>query len=125
MHLQGKSAIVTGAGRGIGREVALLLASEGAVVTVNDPGVGRNGEENTGEKPADEVVAEIEAAGGKAEANYESVADYAAAGRMVQKVVDDHGNSPLKKALLTGFLSTAKHNATKAVSPSSETMRTI
>ena len=91
MHLQGKSAIVTGAGRGIGREVALLLASEGAVVTVNDPGVGRNGEENTGEKPADEVVAEIEAAGGKAEANYESVADYAAAGRMVQKVVDDHG----------------------------------
>ncbi len=91
MHLQGKTAIVTGAGRGIGREVALLLAQEGAIVTVNDPGVGRNGEANTGDKPADEVVAEIEAAGGKAEANYDSVADYAAAGRMVQKVVDDHG----------------------------------
>ena len=91
MHLEGKSAIVTGAGRGIGKEVALLLAKQGAIVTVNDPGVGRNGEENTGEAPADEVVAEIEAAGGRAEANYASVADYAAAGRMVQKVVEDHG----------------------------------
>ena len=91
MHLEGKTAIVTGAGRGIGKQVALLLAKQGAIVTVNDPGVGRNGEEATGDTPADEVVSEIEAAGGKAEANYNSVADYAAAGRMVQKVVDDHG----------------------------------
>ena len=91
MHLEGKTAIVTGAGRGIGKQVALLLAKQGAIVTVNDPGVGRNGVEATGDTPADEVVSEIEAAGGKAEANYNSVADYTAAGRMVQKVVDDHG----------------------------------
>ena len=91
MHLEGKTAIVTGAGRGIGKQVALLLAKQGAIVTVNDPGVGRNGEAATGDTPADEVVSEIEAAGGKAEANYNSVADYAAAGQMVQKGVDDHG----------------------------------
>lgn len=91
MHLEGKTAIVTGAGRGIGKEISLLLAKEGAHVTVNDPGVGRNGEEETGDSPADEVVSEIVAAGGKGDANYDSVADYAAAGRMVQKVVDDHG----------------------------------
>ncbi|MCB1744752.1 MAG: SDR family oxidoreductase [Gammaproteobacteria bacterium] len=90
MYLEGKSAIVTGAGRGIGREVALLLAREGASVTVNDPGLGRNGE-LTEERPADEVVAEILATGGKAAANYDSVADYAAAGRMIQKVVDESG----------------------------------
>jgi NAD(P)-dependent dehydrogenase (short-subunit alcohol dehydrogenase family) len=90
MHLQGKSAIVTGAGRGIGMEAALLLAKEGAHVIVNDPGVGRSGEE-VGEAPADEVVAVITAAGGKAEANHDSVADYAAAGRMIQGVVDTHG----------------------------------
>ncbi|HOA95296.1 MAG TPA: SDR family NAD(P)-dependent oxidoreductase, partial [Quisquiliibacterium sp.] len=50
MHLEGKAAIVTGAGRGIGREVALLLAREGARVIVNDPGVGRSGEP-TEERP--------------------------------------------------------------------------
>ncbi|MGK0172232.1 MAG: NAD(P)-dependent dehydrogenase (short-subunit alcohol dehydrogenase family) [Gammaproteobacteria bacterium] len=90
MHLEGKTAIVTGAGRGIGKEIALLLAKEGAIVTVNDPGVGRGGEE-TQDKPADEVVSEIAAAGGKGASNYDSVADYSAAGRMIQKVVDDHG----------------------------------
>jgi NAD(P)-dependent dehydrogenase (short-subunit alcohol dehydrogenase family) len=56
MHLKGKSAIVTGAGRGIGRDIALLLAKEGASVVVNDPGVGRGGEATT-ERPADDVVA--------------------------------------------------------------------
>lgn len=90
MNLAGKSAIVTGAGRGIGKEVALLLAREGASVIVNDPGVGRGGEE-TGEKPADEVVAEIKAAGGTAIANYDSVAEYANAGRMVKQCVDTFG----------------------------------
>ena len=63
MHLKGRSAVVTGAGRGIGREVARLLAAEGANVIVNDPGVGRGGEK-TEERPADDVVAEIRAAGG-------------------------------------------------------------
>ena len=90
MHLEGKTAIVTGAGRGIGRGVALLLAEQGAFVTVNEPGPGRGGEP-TDARPADEVVSTIIAAGGKAEANYDSVSDYQAAGRMVQKIVDDHG----------------------------------
>ena len=58
MNMQGRAGIVTGAGRGIGRAVALLLAKEGASVIVNDPGFGRGGEE-TEEKPADAVVAEI------------------------------------------------------------------
>jgi 3-oxoacyl-[acyl-carrier protein] reductase len=90
MHLKGKSAIVTGAGRGIGRDIALLLAKEGASVIVNDPGVGRGGEA-TEERPADDVVAEIKAAGGKAQANYDSVADYQKAGAMVRKCVEDYG----------------------------------
>jgi NAD(P)-dependent dehydrogenase (short-subunit alcohol dehydrogenase family) len=72
MHLEGKAAIVTGAGRGIGRDVALLLAREGAKVIVNDPGVGRGGEP-TEERPADDVVNEIRAAGGMAIANYDSL----------------------------------------------------
>ena len=90
MHLEGKSAIVTGAGRGIGRDVALLLAREGAKVIVNDPGVGRGGEP-TEERPADDVVNEIKAAGGTAIANYDSVADYQKAGRMVAQCVDSFG----------------------------------
>ena len=65
MNLEGRAGIVTGAGRGIGREVALLLAEEGANVIVNDPGVGRGGEE-TDERPADEVVAAINKNGGSA-----------------------------------------------------------
>jgi 3-oxoacyl-[acyl-carrier protein] reductase len=90
MNLEGKSGIVTGAGRGIGREVALLLAKEGASVIVNDPGVGRGGEE-TDEKPADALVAEILDAGGKAAANYDSVAEYNNAERMVMQCVDTYG----------------------------------
>jgi NAD(P)-dependent dehydrogenase (short-subunit alcohol dehydrogenase family) len=90
MHLKGKAAVVTGAGRGIGREVALLLAKEGASVIVNDPGVGRGGEP-TDERPADEVVAEIEKAGGVARPNYDSVADYLKAGLMVKQCVDAFG----------------------------------
>lgn len=90
MNLEGKAGIVTGAGRGIGREVALLLAKEGASVIVNDPGVGRGGEE-TEERPADAVVDEIVGAGGAAIANYESVAEYANAGRMVAQCADTFG----------------------------------
>jgi 3-oxoacyl-[acyl-carrier protein] reductase len=90
MHLQGKAAVVTGAGRGIGREVARLLAAQGASVVVNDPGVGRGGEK-TDERPADDVVAEIRQAGGKAIANYDSVADYLKAGLMVKQCVDQFG----------------------------------
>jgi 3-oxoacyl-[acyl-carrier protein] reductase len=90
MHLKGKAAVVTGAGRGIGREVALLLAKEGASIVVNDPGVGRGGEA-TEERPADDVVAEIVKAGGKAVANYDSVADYVKAGLMIKQCVDTFG----------------------------------
>src|SRR5579871_2394985 len=90
MHLQGKSAIVTGGGRSIGRDVALLLAKEGASVIVNDPGVGRGGEA-TAERPADDVVAEIKKAGGKAVANYDSVSDYQKAGAMVRQCVETFG----------------------------------
>ena len=70
MNLEDKAGIVTGAGRGIGRSAALLMAREGASVIVNDPGAGRNGEVTT-ERPADEVVNEIAKAGGDALANYE------------------------------------------------------
>ena len=91
MHLKGRSAIVTGSGRGIGREIAILLAAQGANVIVNDPGVGRSGED-TGERPADEVVSTIEEAGGTAMANYDSVADYQSAGRMVKSAMDTWGS---------------------------------
>jgi 3-oxoacyl-[acyl-carrier protein] reductase len=90
MNLEGRAAIVTGAGRGIGKEIALLLAREGASVIVNDPGVGRGGE-GTDASPADAVVAEINDNGGKAMANYDSVADYANAGRMINQCVETFG----------------------------------
>ena len=62
-HLEGKAAVVTGAGRGIGRAIALELARQGASVIVVDPGVGRGGQA-TDEDPAGEVVAEIRKMGG-------------------------------------------------------------
>ena len=90
MNLEGKAGIVTGAGRGIGRAVALLMAKEGASVIVNDVGAGREGQA-LGDAPADQVVAEIKAAGGKAIANSDSVADYASGGRMVRQCAETYG----------------------------------
>ena len=76
--LEDKVALVTGAGRGIGREIALMMAAHGAKIVVNDPGVSLDGKDET-DGPADEVVAEIKAAGGEAVADYGSVADGASA----------------------------------------------
>ena len=88
--LDGRVAIVTGAGRGIGREHALALAREGAAVVVNDFGVSLAGE-GTGETPAEEVVSEIEALGGRAVVNTADVADFGQAEAMVQQAVDEYG----------------------------------
>ena len=89
-HLDGKVAIVTGAGGGLGRAHALLLAHEGAQVVVNDLGGDRDGT-GGGTSMADGVVAEIIAAGGQAVAHYGSVSDNDAAAGMVAKAVDSFG----------------------------------
>ena len=88
--LDGKVAVITGAGRGIGREEALLLAKHGAKVVVNDLGGHFDG---TGQSrsPAEDVVKEIRTAGGEAVANYESVTDFKAAKRIVECAVDNFG----------------------------------
>ncbi len=89
MLLQGRIAIVTGAGRGIGREHALELARQGAKVVVNDFGVSLAGEKQ--DSPADEVVAEIVAMGGEAVANGADVADFEQAAAMVRQAIDTFG----------------------------------
>lgn len=86
----GRVCVVTGAGRGIGREYALMLAEQGAKVVVNDLGSDRTGE-GQDLTPAQEVVAEIEAMGGEAVANGADVADLEAARAMVQQAVDAFG----------------------------------
>ncbi len=88
--LDGKVAIVTGAGRGIGRGEALLLAQHGARVVVNDLGGEWDGS-GADSRPAQQVVDEIKAAGGEAIANYDDVADFDAAGQIVQSAVDTWG----------------------------------
>ncbi|HEX5816612.1 MAG TPA: SDR family oxidoreductase [Methylomirabilota bacterium] len=90
MLLKGKAAVVTGAGRGVGREIALLLAKEGARVVVNDYGGSETGA-GTSQKPADEVTDEIRRAGGEAVANYDSVATMAGGQSIVQTAMDAFG----------------------------------
>jgi NAD(P)-dependent dehydrogenase (short-subunit alcohol dehydrogenase family) len=88
--LEGKVAIVTGAGRGIGREHALALAQAGAQVVVNDLGGSLAGE-GTDAMPAQSVVNEIVAAGGEAVASYDDVSDFGAAEHMIQRAIDRYG----------------------------------
>jgi NAD(P)-dependent dehydrogenase (short-subunit alcohol dehydrogenase family) len=88
--LEGKVAIVTGAGRGIGRCEALALSAQGASVVVNDLGGDFSGE-GRDERPAQQVVDEIAAAGGKAVANHESVSDWAAAEGLVNQAIETFG----------------------------------
>ena len=88
--LEGKVAVVTGAGRGIGREEVLLMAKQGAKVVVNDLGGHFDG---TGQSrsPAEDVVKEIRSAGGEAVANFESVIDFKSAKRIVDCALDNFG----------------------------------
>ena len=89
--LEGKVAIVTGAGRGIGRGHALALAEAGARVVVNDLGASLAGE-GTDATPAQSVVNEIVAAGGEAVANYDDVSDFGAAEHMIQRAIERYGS---------------------------------
>jgi NAD(P)-dependent dehydrogenase (short-subunit alcohol dehydrogenase family) len=97
--LEGKVAIVTGAGRGLGRDEALLLAKHGAKVIVNDVGLGigqaSKGAEteltDTSTRPADEVVKEIKDMDGEAAPNYESVTDFEGAKRIIDQAIDNFG----------------------------------
>ncbi len=86
----GKVAIVTGAGRGIGREEALLLAREGASVVVNDVGGARTGE-GSDKAPAQEVVDEIVKTGGKAVANYDDISTWKGGESFVNQAVEEFG----------------------------------
>jgi NAD(P)-dependent dehydrogenase (short-subunit alcohol dehydrogenase family) len=88
--LEGKVVAVTGAGRGVGREIALLAARHGAAVVVNDPGVGGGGEGGDA-GPAQQTADEIVAGGGKAHANLASVTDPKGAARIVEDAVQRFG----------------------------------
>lgn len=88
--LEGRVAVITGAGRGIGREHALMFAREGARVVVNDLG-GSNAGEGADAGPAGDVVDEILAAGGRAVADTDDVATWDGAARVVQRAIDEFG----------------------------------
>lgn len=89
--LEERVAIITGAGRGLGREHALLFASEGASVVVNDVGVDLAGGSQDS-SAAEQVVAEIIAAGGKAVANHDDVTDQNGAARLIDQAVEEFGD---------------------------------
>src|SRR5438067_530069 len=90
LRFDGRAVIVTGAGRGIGRSHALLLAAKGAQVVVADVGAGIDGD-GSSPSPADEVVAEIRSNGGQAVASYASVADEADAATIVDMAIEAFG----------------------------------
>lgn len=88
---EGRVAIVTGAGNGLGKAYALGLAAEGCKVVVNDLGVGTHGEEGATKGAAEQVVDLIRAMGGEAVANTDDVADWDAGKRMVEQALDSFG----------------------------------
>ena len=88
--LDGRVAVVTGSGRGIGREFALSMAREGASVVINDVGVSLDGQ-GTEDDPAAQTCKDIEALGAKAVPNYDSVSDFAGAQRMIETAVNEFG----------------------------------
>ncbi len=91
IRFDGRVAIVTGAGAGLGRVYALELAKRGARVVVNDLGGARDGSGQGSKNPADQVVAEIQALGGEAVANYDSVASVEGGGRIVKSALEAFG----------------------------------
>ncbi len=111
--LQGKVAIVTGAGRGIGQAEAFALAAEGASVVVNDVGTATDGA-GADRSPADETVAAIKARGGNAVANHDSVADFAAAGRIIQSALDAFGRLDVLVNNAGTFLDGLIHETTES-----------
>ncbi len=88
--MEGKVIVVTGAGRGIGAAIAKLMAQHGARVVVNDIGASLGGEGGD-QTPAEEVVGEIRKNGGEAVASYDSVAEFASAGKIIQCALDNFG----------------------------------
>ncbi|HEY9312507.1 SDR family NAD(P)-dependent oxidoreductase [Williamsia sp.] len=90
LRFDNRVAVITGAGRGLGRQYALLLASLGAKVVVNDPGSSISGEGTTAD-PAEDVVSEIRAAGGEAIANTDSVATAEGGRAIIEAAVDAYG----------------------------------
>ena len=92
MLLQGKVAVVTGSGRGVGRGIALALAREGAKVVINDVGCEVDGR-GSAQDPAAQVVNEIKAMGGDAAPNYDSVASFSGAENIIKTAVEKFGRS--------------------------------
>lgn len=94
LRFDGKVAVITGAGGGLGKAYALLLAGRGARVVVNDLGGTFDGE-GADSTPAQKVVDQIKTAGGEAIANYESVSEWESAQRIIQAAIDNYGRIDL------------------------------